>query len=410
MGYRISVDHLRESDSEVKGELHVARCYTDGSPDGHILTGAVNLSSIETRVRTAQRLAERTKTTRDFWMDLLEYTCHHTITTYRQGEEFLDLSDIEVALDQKWLVERMIPLDHIGGVIAEGGAGKGWLALALVLALDTGITLPGGLKPTRSTPCLYLDWELDHEITTRRLDWLARGLGVHRPRMFYRRMARPLYEDVGLVRRKVQAEKIGLVIIDSAIPATGGEVKETEGPLRMMRALQQIECSKFLLGHVSKATGDYTGSRRATYYGNATFNFLARNVWELRPDQKGTALYQGYFHAKYNLSPQYEQFGWQINFNQQERAASVTAFEIEKLKGLAERATNQDRIAALLLRYGGRSVKALANALDLTPEAIRTTINRNKALFVKTIVIDDDGQPVEGWGLLESRGQPGARS
>src|SRR5205809_607111 len=110
----------------------------------------------------------------------------------REGDAFLfswPALGIAVAIDQ---------LREAG----DGGQGKSWLALALAVAVATGKSLPCGLRPTRTCPVLYLDWESSEAELADRLRALLAGMGVrdYAGEVHYRRMTRGLTDDANFLR------------------------------------------------------------------------------------------------------------------------------------------------------------------------------------------------------------------
>ena len=63
--------------------------------------------------------------------------------------------------DRKYLFKNLLPSGIVAGVIAVGGAGKGYLINLLGLSLATGLKV-GPLEPTRKFKVLYLAAEDDH--------------------------------------------------------------------------------------------------------------------------------------------------------------------------------------------------------------------------------------------------------
>ncbi len=96
----------------------------------------------------------------------------------------------------------------------------------------------------------------------------------------YRRMYRPLTDELPTITKLVQEHDISFMVIDSLAPATGGDQIGADGALRFFEALRILNVGCLVLAHSPKNTDN------KSIYGNV-FNFnLARLVWEIQTAQE----------------------------------------------------------------------------------------------------------------------------
>ena len=100
------------------------------------------------------------------------------------------------------------------------------VALWLSAMVTEGLQEPFECSPGN---VLYLDWEMEAEEAQGRLGRIAEGMGFSTPpRVFYRRCVGRLVDDVEWLAETVQSKGIDLVVVDSAVPACGGNPNEPE--------------------------------------------------------------------------------------------------------------------------------------------------------------------------------------
>lgn len=399
-GYGIGFDQLYESSGDLHAEITVqALVPVDGK--AHVTWEKLNLSSGQTRKRLADRLREQTGC--GDWPAMLEYACVMTGREYRRGEPVVNLDEIDAPPQVVYLMSKLLPLGEPTLMVADGDSCKSFLALALAVAVRTGLALPCGIEPQRQVAVLYLDWETSMQEQRRRLGWMARGLDIAIPRIHYRQMVRPLADDASRLRRDIAKLGIGFIIVDSAALATGGEPKEAEPVLRMMGAVRSFSpVTTLILAHVSKATAGNHTSERGRAYGSVFFENLGRSVWELRASRDGLVHSVGFFHRKVNLGRQHDPFALKLTFDEEAQSVRIEHQWLDDVAELSEHATIAERLLGLL-RHGSAGVSDLAENLGEDPRSVRVALGR-LAQAGKVIQLHDDAKGGRGkeqsWGLL----------
>lgn len=377
-GYAIGFSALRESKGELHGEIWVGTDRPADNRNGHVVWGSFNLSAPTSRAKMAVQLHSRTKHgTIDQWVSMLEYACLMTAEEFRQGEPVRDLSESPAVLAVDYLVHPILPAGEVTTIFADGESCKSVLALGLCLSLTLCAEVIPGLKPTRRLRSLYLDWETSYEENVRRQEMICRGLGLQErpPGVLYRHMTRALGDDLTAIRTSVDREHIGLVVVDSAAPATGAEAKDSDPTIRFMAALRALNAGKLVLGHVTKETAKARGADRGRMYGSVFYENLSRNCWELRAETETDPISVGFFHRKANMGRKVKPFAVTLRFDDVAHAVTFRRGDIEAAPAVAEHAPLSWRLAAAL-RRGPRSTADLAEDLGVSEASVRSTGRR----------------------------------
>ena len=229
-GVRVKVSRIYQgSRGELYGEIsvqHRADLPVEGGYGWrHIVDSRYQLTSDRSRVEIAKRCESEVPGIG--WRELIQEASINVLRRFRRGAEVLDLS--------KWTP----PKDSPGGyrlapllaeglpnmIFGDGGVGKSMVALWLSAMVTEGMQEPFECMPGN---VLYLDWEMEAEETHGRLGRIAEGMGFPAPsRLFYRRCAGRLVDDVERLAETVESKGIDLVVVDSAVPACGGEPERT---------------------------------------------------------------------------------------------------------------------------------------------------------------------------------------
>ena len=347
-------------------------------------------SARDTLVRTLDRQAPGPP-----WRDMLEAAVEATISELRRGGPIIEV--IPRPRDPgRVLLEGFLTAGEPLLLFADGGSGKGYIALAGALALMTGRAL-GPFRPTRGgVRVAYLDWEADEPEIAGRLEALERGAGLRVPpgHFFYRQMARPLAEDGPAVRAMVSRGRIDVLVTDSAGPAAQLEPEGAEAAFRIFAMLRSQGATPWVLTHISKAGAD---AATANPYGSTFWKNLARSVWELRRSAESdtpAVLTIAAFHRKMNSGPLARP--WSVHFTfASDGAVSIADADLRDTPDLMRYGTLPPRILAALCD-GAQTSKDLAERLGVAFETLDRTCRRLRKSG--SVVGLPDTRPTQ-WGL-----------
>jgi len=271
----------------------------------------------------------------------------------------------------------LLPLQAATIIYGAAGSGKSTLATAVAVAVATGSHVIPQWTPTPGS-VLFLDWEAHRATLNDRIAALALGVGVTAPEIFYRRMNRPLADDVEGIGEFIRNEGILLLIVDSVGLAVGGGREgeaAADGTFRLFDALRVLETTSLLIDHVTGA--DLENSHTAAKpYGSVYKQNLARLAFELRQEGDGTperievVLRNSKANDDFKLAPQ----GFAIC--RDERSIRIERTDIEAPE-LVATLSLPERMARLL-RDGAQTRQFIVGELATTDSNIRSALARDK--------------------------------
>lgn len=176
-----------------------------------------------------------------------------------------------------YLIDGLVEQDATTTIVADGGAGKSYLALGIAASLTTGEWLLPKLRPMVQGPVLYLDFEWDKKQHDKRLWQISRGGGrEERPLgIWHVPITKPLRKVQGIDAHVDQIKPI-LIIVDSLGFALGGDVSNQELVTEGYQIFRSWGVAVLVLHHENK-DGGYFGS---VYVKNST-----RSLWLMGSDQ-----------------------------------------------------------------------------------------------------------------------------
>jgi hypothetical protein len=261
----------------------------------------------------------------------------------------------------------------------DGGLGKSTLGLFCGLCVSTGRTVAGvAALPGRA---LYLDYEDDADVHTRRLQAILRGHPeLNGASVLYQRCTEPLTKITYPLVRKLQEDDVSFVIVDSLIAATGGEAS-AEATARLFASLRTLKVEVLAIGHVPKTQGE--GQDHASVYGSVFNQNFARSVWELKREQAigedGAIL--GLFNRKSNLSRLHLPIGFKVTQDQEGALIRYEPFDLARTAELATALPLPNRIRNLLDSTRiPQSAKEIADELDARLSTVKATLSRYKGV------------------------------
>lgn len=370
----LSFHRLSENSRGVTAELTVAVGHVELLGDTDI--GLKSDTSRDKLARSLSKNAEHIP-----WKRLIERACAAVLKLHRHGEPIVELEPAD-SIHTPFVMNPIVYRGHQTLIFAPGGSYKSYLALYFTLLAKSG-QRQNGIAAVQ-TNVLYLDWELDKETVGARLKALQTGhpaLANYRPH--YRRCTQPLHLEAPQIAVEVVRLGIGLVIVDSAALACGGDLLSPESAIKLQQALRRIGCASIVLAHVSKSTA---AGQDKSAYGTVFFRELARNVWELsRPEGSDrVVLSQTGASCKNSFGRKQDPLGFEFLFESDR--VRITAFNPadEEESGFEKKLPLRDRIQHLLRDGTSRSAKELAAALHARDSSVRSTLSTHRQLFIRS--------------------------
>jgi len=390
----IQVDRIRQHrDGRLTSKMDIRASLLQGR--ANLYQGQLNLMSTRSRNELVKTLNSRIQREDINWDQLMEEVCQKVL----EGEdETTEASRLEIMdpKDPDYLVYPCI-LDRLPTLwYAQGGVGKTMMAMYFAFVVQNGLSFMG--KKIEKKNVLYCDWEVDMAEAGRRISYFARNFQkdqeIEMP--YYRRCVLPIFDEASEIAEDVEKNDIGLIIVDSAGPAAGGDVGNLDLSVSFFNALRKITASgnvsSVTLTHVTKMERRDQGKARLPI-GSVYFENIPRITWELRPqdteDEKEMSI--GFFCRKCNFKYP-KPFGLNMHFN--DITASVKLIDPEDIpseeKGLEDAMLDE-------MAGGSKTPKELAEAVGSTVGSVRVKLTKLKKKGKVT-------SPERGkWGLASKK-------
>lgn len=275
--------------------------------------GRINLLSFSTKIGYIRELEKRTQRDWSWRMSQVVVVATKHLTSQNAP---VNLHEVKYQDEESsWLAKPLLERGEHTVLAAEGGTGKSMLAMAIAVSVGLGRSIVPEVTVTyeQSVNSLYLDWEDDADTHARRMKALCTGWGFeHVPNTIkHQRMVGPLANQLRDVRQVVAANKIGLVIVDSAGLAVGGDINDAAVALRYMSNIRALgsDLTVLTLTHLAK-------ENKGSPIGSVFFREGPRSMWlAVNEQDEGSAeSYIGLFHKKVNNKGKMKAIGLRAEF------------------------------------------------------------------------------------------------
>jgi len=373
---------------QVKAEARSLKEHSDGKITGHLKI-STSLPGVARQLRSSQftftAWNTRSALAKDLsgklpevpWDTMLEFL-GTTVTEYIQGGEPIETITPNDDVDPTAFV--LWPLLVHGNptlIFGKEGSAKSYLALLIcylaIAGTDEQITKFGMRREVQAKTCLYLDWEGTANAMRDRMKSLYAGTGLSSGvELEYRRCGRSLASDVDQIKASLAGQKPGILVVDSLIPAVGGNPLDAMAANDFFAALRSFDCTSLLLGHAPKST---VGTAAATVYGSGVFQFLTRSLWEVRrhQEEEESEMHIGLVHKKVNYGPLERQIGFRFVFDT--GRTSVERADVSRMPDMESAQALTWRIMNLLETQGTMGPKEIADSLEVSQNQVRARLS-----------------------------------
>lgn len=405
-------DRLRRTSGELHGQVTVS-----GSMPGmprHLFKGSQNLSGKSARKELARYLGDAAgdQTGGLDWLRAVEMFCVQVLNAEDNKSTLLRLGRRPRPQHSPDVVGKLVQSGRITNLFGPGGAGKGWLSIAIAVSVQLG--RPFLDLGTQQRNVLYLDWEDDAETFEERIRVYCGGLGIEPVELLWMKPAGPLARAIHEIVGVIQANDIGLVIVDSAGHA-GGPPGERGGwedtALELFSAIKLFGpgVSTLIVDHVSS---EGLGKQLAGKAHGAYRKILdSRVAWEVRKAQEHDAdsYSLGLYHSKFNHTRQYSPIGVRLDFENDDEGRAMTVRlgreDVRDTPELAGRLPPDQRVLAAM-RGPKKAVVDIASAAGLPIVEVAALLQTLRArgrvvCFDRPGLGDSQVGWVTHWGLLD---------
>lgn len=322
-------------------------------------------------------------------IELLEHAFTRAIAAHREGEPAIFLRDVPVPTTAGRLMPHALDGAVATFLYGAGGDGKSTIALATLVAIQTGRQDILGIRPSATRRCALFDWEGDGWEPRQRLEWIA---GEEMPEIVYVRCTAAIWDELDRLQRIVTEHGIELAMVDSVGMACGGLPPESsEAALRFNAAFRSLGIGGLLIGHKTKAEGgdEYP-------FGSVFWHNTARATWLVKKQSELSAsgFVSGLFNKKANTGPISAPLAFDITYEPGRiRFGRRDAHDVAEF---APQVTLRWRIQQAL-RGGPRSQVELAADLEAELDSVRKALKRHEGKVFTHVTSADR---VERWALL----------
>lgn len=186
-----------------------------------------------------------------------------------------------------------------------GSSGKSYISLRIALSLITGVPFLDR-RPEKKVKVLYIDYEASKADLRTRLYRLMASRELHDKaeaiieKIRYARVFQPLKDIRDSIYKIIKREEIGFVIIDSVVPACGGEPERADIAGGYFNTLSSLEIPTLSIAHETKT------ENHSYPFGSIFFHNLSRMTWNIQAehdDMDSRITEVGLFHRKSNDGP-----------------------------------------------------------------------------------------------------------
>lgn len=253
-----------------------------------LFIGRVELMEIGRRWQIAQHLDKLYRAKGLDWQEVLTRAYTMVLNEFLKNEPPKRLQTVEA---QNHYFVYPVLANPYTLVFAPGGSGKSYLALYLATLFQNRVSDDGvGLIPEGKYNTLYLDWETSFEDISRRFTLISTHFNTNNFANFeppyYRNLAVPLHYKYDLILEDIIKYDIKVLIIDSVVPAIGGNINNADSVGEFFSMLKQFFNANgtrtLLLTHISKQDKRDTDNNNKSPIGSVYFENYPRLVWELK--------------------------------------------------------------------------------------------------------------------------------
>ena len=390
---RWDFDRISRGRGRLEAELSVAVELPGHASEPY--TANVNLLSVSGRDALRRQL-ESVLGDDAPWAALINTAFAKLRGAYFGSDPSRDLATVEPPkLDARYRIEVRLPDGQAVVDFGHGSTGKTYVSLAEALSVATGEPLLGlSVIPAR---VLYIDYETTEAMLRFRCDRLLAGFGLSWQSGlidYWPAKGRPFPDIAEAVREKVRRDHIGLVIIDSAAAACGGEPEKADIALSYFNALATLGVTTRTIAHCTK------DSDNMKPFGSAFWHNAPRATWNFQrvQDEGEDVIHVGLFNRKTNDSRRHKPIGLCITFDGETGPVTFKREDVASVPELASRLPLKQRILAAL-RAGPATVAELTELLGpgAKEDSVGRIIRRDLTEVVTKIPNESPGR----WALLE---------
>lgn len=392
---------MEKSSRALEAELDLA-LVGPGRRSDDSYTTRLNLLSNSARTELRRDLQELYGKLEGQWPRVLNRAVALARQAFQAMDRGLDVADIAVEAEQRFHVETLLPDGEPTIIFGNGSSGKSYLVFALALHAALGLPFCG--LATTPGPWLVVDYETNPSGANfaRRLRRLAQGLGFAElpPGLLHYWPARgvPLPDMAEAIRRKCDRDGIRGIVVDSAVPACGGDPIDAAVVGRFFGALAKIARTSVIVGHQNRGGDEHFP------FGSIFWHNEARRTWNVQRAQEiGSSSADVLLSCrKVNDGPLPRPLALRLAFADPDGPVTVGPQRGQLALELADKLPSKLRIRDFLLANGATSAFDIASSLGLPGETVSKTLRRNPHLFTPVERGGRGPGDMSRWGVADA--------
>lgn len=310
----------------------------------------------------------------------------------------IDLADIPPRPQSSlFFMEPLLPLHSPTIFFGDGGSCKTYIADTLIAHVASNRPFLGLTAPHQKA--VMFSYEDSQESFEFRMGRICTGMGLSKfssgAISFWPGRGIPFAAQVEGIRKKIERDRPGLLIVDSIGPACDGRPEESEVALAFMRSLQSLgPITILLLAHITKAGEDKKP------YGNVYWHNEARRTWYVHrvQEEEASEIDISLTCRKINDGRFPRPIALRLSFDDPEGPVRLARQDIKDVPELQQRRGVREQIWDALTE--AKSVQTIAEETGVPVENIDKTLRRHPKRFVRIINYSDGerGRPLNLWG------------
>jgi hypothetical protein len=357
---------------------------------GDLYIQRINMLSHSARDSMRRELENIFPFEKGVWAKLLNRAITESQQMYLGVDRSKKIRDIPAPSRVEYIVDGLVLEDRPTILFGAGSASKTIMCLSMLLAVSRGLPWQG--RATQKRNCMIIDYESGEGTLGYRLNRLMGNSGEPVPENIHVWWADgiPLYDQVDAIKRSIEKNNIGFIVIDHCGAACGIEPEKAESALKFYRACNKIKIPILAIAHV---TGEGEGNpdlvRRP--FGSIYWSNGAGMTWYIRredQEEESDVIVVGLFARKWNDSRRPKDFAMEVTFDGEEGPIEVNGMDMRESAQLVATRGIKYQIDNALVRP--MSAGEISFATGVSEETCRKTLQRNSQMF-EAITINDAG-------------------
>ncbi|MDP2735636.1 MAG: bifunctional DNA primase/polymerase [bacterium] len=318
------------------------------------------------------------------WAKILNKAVSLAKTAFLEIDRSVRLEDLTPPKQLEFVIQGIAPDNGATILFGAGSSAKTYLSLSMALAVVRGI--PWLDRPTQKRNVLFVDYETGQDTWGYRVSRLLEAYGMTRRDMgglfYWWGLGIPVLDQVDSLKRCVDSNNIGWMILDHVAAASGTEPEKAESAVKFDRALRRIGLPCLAIAHIT-GEGERDPGQVKRPFGSVFYQNTARRTWfvQREQEQESDLAEIGFYCRKCNDGRRPADFGVRIQFDGEAGAVWVSRSDLRETPELNSTRGSKYVIRDYLLREGPMDTVGISYGTGIKEGTIRNTLNDSPRIF-----------------------------